>query len=83
MTALEKAKLALEHAAEMDVDLEADVLPKKYHRLLDLAQIQANIAQADSLQDLARKTIQQYPGTSIRESNALAADDGTGRRSGW
>lgn len=46
---LDKAKRALEAAAEMDIDLTADTLPRAYARLLDLAQVQAQVAQAEAL----------------------------------
>ena len=51
--ALDKAKMALAHMAEMDIDLDAATMPKKWTRLLDLAMIQAQVAQAEALERLA------------------------------
>lgn len=50
---LDKARTALEHAADLDVDLTLSSLPPAYMRLLDLAAIQASLAQAEALTRIA------------------------------
>lgn len=50
---LAKAKAALEAARDLDVDLGEVEMPKRYHRLLDLAQVQAAVAQAEALERIA------------------------------
>ena len=51
---LDKARTALEHAADLDVDLKStEPLAPIYLRLLDLAAIQASLAQAAALEDIA------------------------------
>ena len=52
---LRKAKAALEAAAGLEVDLDAETLPKRYLRLLDLANIQAQVAQAEILDRVATR----------------------------
>lgn len=54
MTHLDKAKKALEDAAEMGVDLacSAGGEPPRYTRLLDLALTQAALAQAEEIERL-------------------------------
>src|ERR1035437_4376881 len=52
-THLEKAKGALAHASEMDVELGSDKLPAAYSDLLTIAQVQAQLAQAHALERIA------------------------------
>lgn len=51
---LEKAKNAIAAAAEMTMDIPVDEeLPKGYHRLWDIANIQTRLAEAEALTRIA------------------------------
>ena len=49
---LDKARAALEAASALDVDAGDDLPPRAYTRLLDIALVQAQVAQADALERL-------------------------------
>jgi len=51
---LTKAKAALKAAADMEIDLGATKLPNGYMDLLHIAEVQAQIAQAEALESIAR-----------------------------
>jgi hypothetical protein len=53
--ALDKAKAAVEHAAALmeDVSWDCEVLPRGVLRLLDVARVQATIAQAEAMEKIA------------------------------
>ena len=53
LTHLQKAQQALDDCGNMEVDLTADTLPKVFYRLVDLARVQAEVAQAEALTRLA------------------------------
>ena len=50
---LEKAKAALQHAGELEVDLDQEKLPKTYLRLLHIVEVQAALAQAEATERIA------------------------------
>ena len=50
---LDKAKAAVAAAGELDVPLDDERPPRAYTRLLDVALIQARLAQADALTRIA------------------------------
>lgn len=50
---LQKAKRALQHAADMEVEIGADRLPNGYADLLRIADVQAQMSQAESLERIA------------------------------
>ena len=53
LTHLQKAQQALDDCGNMEVELTADTLPKVFYRLIDLARVQAEVAQAEALTRLA------------------------------
>lgn len=66
-SALDKAKAAVADAQALDVALAAEAVPKTYLRLLDIAQVQANIAQAEALEEIGRN-LRRFSGRSLGRS---------------
>lgn len=60
-THLDKARAALEAAAALDVDLSEAHLPSSYLRLMDIAAVQASVAQAEALETLAWVELRKVP----------------------
>lgn len=50
---LEKAKAALDAAGKMEIEIGQDTLPKGFADLLNIATVQARVAQAEALDRIA------------------------------